>query len=213
MSGHQFLLIINLASDSQTEHFHFIFNCQTHDQNSLWDPIFQLSKRTASPHEGRRKGVKRELGNGNSHKRSSRTRKPAAVNTTLEINLEWITIPVMTISCLRLVPEMPRGANILRKIVKMSLRVLSDQQKLTEFQKNQFLLAWMLTEGPGHHSCDAVGLSEHRSTAQPARAGRHHLFYFLQKDRVFCHSNSSTSLGRTFHLHQCNKNNRGSFFF
>lgn len=51
-------------------------------------------------------------------------------------------ILVITILCLHLVHEMPRGANILRNISNMSPSMLSDQ-------KEQLLVVWMLTEGLG----------------------------------------------------------------
>lgn len=90
-----------------------------------------------------------EMGKGNGHKWSSRTGKLVAVNTTLEINLWSIMIFVITILCLHLVHEMPRGANILRNISNMFPSMLSDQQMQPESQKEQLLLVWMVTEGLG----------------------------------------------------------------
>lgn len=65
-------------------------------------------------------------------------------------------ILVITILCLHLVQETPRGANILRNITNMSQSMLSDQQMQTEFHKEQLLLGWMLSEG--------FGMGQDRST-------------------------------------------------
>lgn len=103
------------------------------------------------------------MGKGNSHKLSSETGKPVAVNTTLEINLWSIMILVKTTLCPQFVHETPRGANVLRNISKMSPSILSDQWMQTEFQKDQLLLVWMLREGWGmeeNHYFNTVGLSE-----------------------------------------------------